>query len=94
MDPDPLDKIHEDIEAPESLDAVRDARAGARSGLTRWVAERNAKNLPAPGAPSYERCQQKDCWGKAIWTCPNCRQKSCSAHRPEHHCSLPYLPTR
>ena len=88
----PLD-IREEIDAPEPVEEpLRDARAGARSALTRWVAERHLKSLPAVGVPSYERCQDKDCWGKASWTCPHCRHKSCSAHRPEHHCALPYLP--
>ena len=90
----PPDDIREDIESPEATEPVRDARAGGRSNLTRWVAERELKKLPLTGAPTYERCGHKDCWGKASWTCPNCAQKNCSAHRPEHHCSLPYLPSR
>ena len=58
--------------------------------ITRNVVSR----LSSAGAPTYERCQRKNCWGKATWTCPNCHEKACSAHRPEHHCSLPYLPPR
>ncbi|HLQ35960.1 MAG TPA: hypothetical protein VK457_24995 [Chloroflexota bacterium] len=92
IDPNPLDEIHEDIETPEVIEPARDVRGPARSGLTRWVAERSMKNQPASGTPTYERCQEKDCWGKATWTCPSCHHKSCSAHRPEHRCSLPYLP--
>jgi hypothetical protein len=86
------DEIHEDIESPERADTVRDPR-GPRSALTRWVAERQMKSMAPPsGAPSYERCQEKQCWGKATWTCPSCFHKCCSAHRVEHRCSLPYLP--
>ena len=92
MDQDPPEEIRQDIESPEAVELVRDTRGGTHSALTRWVAERHLKSLPAIGAPSYERCQEKGCWGKASWSCPTCRQKNCSAHRPEHHCSLPYLP--
>ena len=88
---DPSDDLREDVESPEPVESVRENR-GARSALTRWVAERQLRSLPPAGAPSYERCQEKGCWGKASWSCPSCRQKSCSAHRREHHCSLPYLP--
>jgi hypothetical protein len=94
LNTDPLDEIHEDIGAPESPEPVRDVRGGPRSALTRWVAERNLRNRSPAGAPTYERCRHKHCWGKATWTCPNCREMACSAHRPEHHCSLPYLPPR
>jgi hypothetical protein len=89
---DSLEDVRAEIESPEAVESVRDGRGVTRSALTRWVAERHMKSLPPSGGPSYERCQEKDCWGKASWACPNCRQKSCSAHRPEHHCSLPYLP--
>jgi hypothetical protein len=89
---DPLEHIHEDIDAPDGADAGREVRSGSRSALTRWVAQRNLKNQPAAGAPTYDRCQERDCWGKASWTCPSCHEKACSAHRAEHHCSLPYLP--
>jgi hypothetical protein len=89
---DPLDEIHEDIDSPEKVEPARDAR-GTRSALTRWVAQRQLKSMASTGpGPSYERCQEKECWGKATWTCPDCRHKSCSAHRVEHRCSLPYLP--
>lgn len=90
-DREPLEDVREDVEPQDVAERVRDGR-GTRSALTRWVAERHLRSLPPAGAPSYERCQVKDCWGKASWSCPSCRQKSCSAHRPEHHCVLPYLP--
>jgi hypothetical protein len=89
---DSLDEVHEDIASPEATEPPREARVATRSALTRWVAARNLKNQPAAGTPSYERCNERGCWGKASWTCPNCTRKSCSAHRSEHHCSLPYLP--
>ncbi|HVA25911.1 MAG TPA: hypothetical protein VMW62_16150 [Chloroflexota bacterium] len=92
MEQDTLGNIREEIESPEAVETVRDGRGASRSALTRWVAERHLKSLPAVGVPSYERCQDRGCWGKASWSCPNCRQKACSAHRREHHCSLPYLP--
>jgi len=92
MTSDPLDEVHEDIDGPEAAEPPPDSRPRSRSALTRWVAARELKNLPAAGTPTYERCQERDCWGKASWTCPHCHLKNCSAHRPEHHCSLPYLP--
>ncbi|MFI5266852.1 MAG: hypothetical protein ACHQ7M_05675 [Chloroflexota bacterium] len=92
MDRNPLRDVREEIESPGAAEPVRDPRVASRSALTRWVAERHMKSLPVSTGPSYERCQEKGCWGKASWSCPSCRQKSCSAHRPEHHCSLPYLP--
>ncbi|HLY64195.1 MAG TPA: hypothetical protein VKU60_01575 [Chloroflexota bacterium] len=92
MTPEPSDEIREDSGNPAEAEPAREAHGPRRSGLTRWVAERELKKLPASGAPSYERCQQKDCWGKANWSCPRCSQKNCSAHRAEHQCSLPYLP--
>lgn len=86
------DDIQNDVDPPEAPVQPRDARVGTRSALTRWLAERELKKQQVSGAPTYERCQEKDCWGKASWTCPSCREKVCSAHRPEHRCSLPYLP--
>jgi hypothetical protein len=91
MERESLEEVHADTGSPEPVEPARDAR-GSRSALTRWVAERQLKSQPSSGGPSYERCQEKQCWGKATWTCPNCHAKSCSAHRAEHRCSLPYLP--
>lgn len=90
MERESLDEVHQEIESPEPVEPARENR-GTRSALTRWVAERN-RGQSAGSGPSYERCQEKECWGKATWTCPNCRHKACSAHRVEHRCALPYLP--
>lgn len=90
--PEGMEPIREDVGAPESVDG-RELKAPVRSALTRWLAQRQAAERPVSSGPSYERCQERSCWGKATWTCPRCQAKACSPHRIEHTCALPYLPS-
>ncbi|MGH2364447.1 MAG: hypothetical protein ACRDGF_08230 [Chloroflexota bacterium] len=89
--PDDMEPVHEDVAPPDAVELDR-GRPPARSALTRWLAQRQADQRPRVTGPSYERCQERSCWGKATWACPRCRAKVCSAHRADHSCSLPYLP--
>ncbi|MHB8619062.1 MAG: hypothetical protein ACYDAG_05710 [Chloroflexota bacterium] len=86
--------ITEHVAGPDrpERETARETRPGTRSGLTRWVAERQSREVRRLGGPSYERCTMRECWGKASWICPGCGAKLCSPHRPDHSCSLPYLP--
>ncbi len=61
-------------------------RVFTRSGLTKWIAQRQAAQRAGETGPSYDRCQTVTCWGRATWECPSCRSKTCIPHRAPHSC--------
>src|SRR5262245_53184464 len=64
----------------------KEPRPPLRSALTRWVAQKQTRTYVPAAGPSYERCKFRNCWGKATWECPDCKQGLCSAHRRDHSC--------